>query len=90
MASDQLGIHILGPTYFGARQVGLRGDKKAEDVVPEQPEDPPEDEPADEVKISSADRVIFPDSGQVKYSCDRPACVMKLFEYAVWRAFVLL
>jgi len=28
MASDQLGIHILGPTYFGARQVGLRGDKK--------------------------------------------------------------
>jgi TRAP-type C4-dicarboxylate transport system substrate-binding protein len=28
MASDQLGIHILGPTYFGTRQVGLRGDKK--------------------------------------------------------------
>ncbi|MBB4052115.1 TRAP-type C4-dicarboxylate transport system substrate-binding protein [Devosia subaequoris] len=28
MASDQLGIKILGPTYFGARQVGLRGDKK--------------------------------------------------------------
>ncbi|UYN98169.1 MAG: TRAP transporter substrate-binding protein DctP [Devosia sp.] len=28
MASDQLGIHILGPTYFGARQVGLRGDKQ--------------------------------------------------------------
>jgi TRAP-type C4-dicarboxylate transport system substrate-binding protein len=28
MASDQLGIHILGPTYFGARQIGLRGDKK--------------------------------------------------------------
>ncbi|HTN62870.1 MAG TPA: TRAP transporter substrate-binding protein DctP [Devosia sp.] len=27
MASDQLGIHILGPTYFGARQVGLRTDK---------------------------------------------------------------
>lgn len=26
MAEDQLGIHILGPTYFGARQVGLRGD----------------------------------------------------------------
>ena len=24
MASDQLGIHILGPTYFGARQVGLK------------------------------------------------------------------
>ena len=28
MASDQLGIHILGPTYFGTRQVGLRGDKQ--------------------------------------------------------------
>ena len=28
MAEDQLGIHILGPTYFGARQVGLRGDKQ--------------------------------------------------------------
>ncbi|HTM78797.1 MAG TPA: TRAP transporter substrate-binding protein DctP [Devosia sp.] len=28
MASDQLGIHILGPTYFGARQVGLRTDKE--------------------------------------------------------------
>jgi TRAP-type C4-dicarboxylate transport system substrate-binding protein len=28
MASDQLGIHILGPTYFGARQVGLRPKKR--------------------------------------------------------------
>ena len=28
MAEEQLGIHILGPTYFGARQVGLRGDKE--------------------------------------------------------------
>jgi len=28
MAEDQLGIHILGPTYFGTRQVGLRVDKK--------------------------------------------------------------
>ena len=27
MAEDQLGIHILGPTYFGTRQVGLRGNK---------------------------------------------------------------
>ncbi|MDB5505532.1 MAG: C4-dicarboxylate transporter [Devosia sp.] len=27
MAEDQLGIVILGPTYFGIRQVGLRGDK---------------------------------------------------------------
>jgi TRAP-type C4-dicarboxylate transport system substrate-binding protein len=28
MASDKLGIHILGPTFFGTRQVGLRIDKK--------------------------------------------------------------
>ena len=28
MAEEQLGIHILGPTYFGIRQVGLRGDKE--------------------------------------------------------------
>jgi TRAP-type C4-dicarboxylate transport system substrate-binding protein len=28
MAEDQLGIRILGPTYFGARQVGLITDKK--------------------------------------------------------------
>ena len=28
MAEDQLGIHILGPTYFGIRQVGLRVDKE--------------------------------------------------------------
>jgi TRAP-type C4-dicarboxylate transport system substrate-binding protein len=28
MAEEQLGIHILGPTYFGARQVGLRVEKE--------------------------------------------------------------
>ncbi|HYG85579.1 MAG TPA: sialic acid TRAP transporter substrate-binding protein SiaP [Azospirillum sp.] len=28
LASDQLGIHILGPTYYGSRQVGLRVAKK--------------------------------------------------------------
>src|SRR5687767_7413341 len=28
MASDQLGIHILGPTYFGVRHVGLKPKKK--------------------------------------------------------------
>lgn len=28
MAEDQLGIRILGPTYFGARQVGLKPNKK--------------------------------------------------------------
>ncbi|HEV7436904.1 MAG TPA: sialic acid TRAP transporter substrate-binding protein SiaP [Pseudorhizobium sp.] len=30
MAEDQLGVHILGPTYFGARQVGLKPEKKIE------------------------------------------------------------
>jgi TRAP-type transport system periplasmic protein len=30
MAEEQLGIHILGPTYFGSRQVGLRPDTKIE------------------------------------------------------------
>ena len=28
MAEEQLGIRILAPTYFGARHVGLRGNKK--------------------------------------------------------------
>jgi len=28
MAEDQLGIRILGPTYFGARQIGLKPNKK--------------------------------------------------------------
>lgn len=28
LAEEQLGIHILGPTYFGTRQVGLRIDKE--------------------------------------------------------------
>jgi TRAP-type C4-dicarboxylate transport system substrate-binding protein len=28
MAEDQLGVHILGPTYFGTRQVGLVPEKK--------------------------------------------------------------
>jgi tripartite ATP-independent transporter DctP family solute receptor len=28
MAEDQLGIRILGPTYFGSRQVGLKPNKK--------------------------------------------------------------
>src|SRR3546814_12090500 len=28
MAEDQLGVHILGPPYFGARQVGLKPDRK--------------------------------------------------------------
>ena len=28
MAEDQLGIRVLGPTYFGVRQVGLKPDKE--------------------------------------------------------------
>jgi TRAP-type C4-dicarboxylate transport system substrate-binding protein len=28
MTEDQLGVRILGPTYFGTRQVGLKPDKK--------------------------------------------------------------
>ena len=28
LAEDQLAIRILGPTYFGVRQVGLKGDKE--------------------------------------------------------------
>ena len=28
LADEQLGIHILGPTYFGVRQVGLKPEKK--------------------------------------------------------------
>lgn len=27
MAEDQLGVRVLGPTYFGVRQVGLKNDK---------------------------------------------------------------
>lgn len=30
MAEEQLGIHILGPTYFGTRQVGLVPEKRIE------------------------------------------------------------
>src|SRR5688500_12261984 len=28
MTEDQLGVKVLGPTYFGVRQVGLKGDKE--------------------------------------------------------------
>lgn len=28
LVEDQLGIHILGPTYFGTRQVGLKSDRE--------------------------------------------------------------
>jgi bifunctional non-homologous end joining protein LigD len=45
--------------------LGLRGDKKAEDVMPEQAQEAPDDA-AEEVDISNRDRVIFPESGQTK------------------------
>ncbi len=44
--------------------LGLRTDKKAEDVTPEIPAASPKQ--AEGVKISSRDRVVFPDSGQTK------------------------
>lgn len=44
--------------------VGLRSDKKAQLVTPEKPAKAPAETAA--VKISSRDRVIFPDSGQTK------------------------
>jgi len=46
--------------------LGLRGDKKAEEVVPEVAEEAPEDHAAAEVTISNRDRVIFPESDQTK------------------------
>jgi bifunctional non-homologous end joining protein LigD len=47
--------------------LGLRGDKKAADVVPEVAQEAPADEPVEEiVKISNRDRVIFPESGETK------------------------
>ncbi len=46
--------------------LGLRSDKDADDVSPERAEPFPQDEKESEVKISSRDRVIFPDSGQTK------------------------
>jgi bifunctional non-homologous end joining protein LigD len=45
--------------------LGLRGDKKAEDVMPERVQEAPGDD-AQDVAISNRDRVIFPDSGQTK------------------------
>lgn len=45
--------------------LGLRGDKPAGEVRPEQPEPAPGSASA-EVVISNGDRVIFPDSGQTK------------------------
>lgn len=44
--------------------LGLRDDKKAKAVTPEEPQPPPMAEIA--VKISNPDRVIFPESGETK------------------------
>ena len=47
--------------------IGLRGDKKAADIVPERAGSLDEDaEQADAVEISNRERVIFPESGQTK------------------------
>ncbi|MBM0169793.1 DNA ligase D [Altererythrobacter sp. C41] len=46
--------------------IGLRSDKPAEDVSPEEPDEAPQEEVAGAVKISNRSRVIFPDSGQTK------------------------
>ncbi|WP_338447045.1 DNA ligase D [Pelagerythrobacter marensis] len=42
--------------------LGLRSDKEAAEVTPETPGEPPAGEAAQAVKISSRDRVIFPDA----------------------------
>jgi bifunctional non-homologous end joining protein LigD len=44
--------------------LGLRGDKQADEVTPEVAEEAPSEKP--EIKISSRDRVVFPESGQTK------------------------
>lgn len=46
--------------------LGLRSDKPAEEVTPEEPDEAPQEEAVDAVKISNRSRVIFPDSGQTK------------------------
>ncbi|MEA3043809.1 MAG: bifunctional non-ous end joining protein LigD [Sphingomonadales bacterium] len=45
--------------------LGLRGDKKAKEVIAEMPQQTPAP-PADEVRISNPDRVIFPDAKVTK------------------------
>jgi bifunctional non-homologous end joining protein LigD len=46
--------------------LGLRGDKKAKEVVAEMPQAAPEPVADDDVKISNPDRVIFPESKVTK------------------------
>ena len=46
--------------------LGLRGDKKAEEIMPERASETPENGADDAVAISNRDRVIFPESGQTK------------------------
>ena len=47
--------------------LGLRGDKKAAEVVEEMPQPVERAAPAaDDVKISNPDRVLFPDAGVTK------------------------
>ncbi|MGX7953643.1 DNA ligase D [Tsuneonella sp. HG249] len=46
--------------------LGLRGDKKAAEVVPEVSQAAPAEPPTSSVKISNPDRVIFPETGETK------------------------
>ncbi|MCA1748774.1 MAG: DNA ligase D, partial [Sphingomonadales bacterium] len=46
--------------------LGLRSDKQAEEVRPEEPQEAPKDTPSSGVKITSRDRVIFPDAKATK------------------------
>jgi bifunctional non-homologous end joining protein LigD len=47
-----------------ASYLGLRGDKQADEVVPEVPQETPAED--QDVRISNRERVIFPESGQTK------------------------
>ena len=49
-----------------ASYLGLRGDKKADEVVPEVARAAPDGDPAGEIEVSNRDRVIYPESGQTK------------------------
>ena len=55
-----------GGTIRHGSFLGLRGDKKAAEVVPEVPQAAPAAIPASAVKISNPDRVIFPETGETK------------------------
>lgn len=59
--SESGGGHVRHGSF-----VGLRGDKKAAEVVPEVPQAAPASAPAHGITISNPDRVIFPETGETK------------------------